>query len=98
MVSMTETKVLPEKEEQKKSKLVKYGQTLNLNLGCLGMVSELHHQSNKIFFCRDQGLWVLSEIVCSCLRGSVCPVSTIKPYTQRETFSVAGVLCVERVL
>lgn len=40
MVSITETKVLPEKkEEQKKSKLVKYGQTVNLNLGCLGMVS-----------------------------------------------------------
>lgn len=39
MVSMTETKVLPKKKdgEMEKSMLVKYGQTVNLNLGCLGM-------------------------------------------------------------
>ncbi|XP_003748084.1 sodium-dependent glucose transporter 1A [Galendromus occidentalis] len=35
MVNAVETKVLPEKQE--KSKLVKFGQTINLNLGCLGM-------------------------------------------------------------
>lgn len=42
MVSgMVETKVVPEKkdEEQTVTNLVKYGQTFNLNMGCLGMVS-----------------------------------------------------------
>ncbi|OQR67828.1 sodium-dependent glucose transporter 1-like [Tropilaelaps mercedesae] len=38
MVSMVETKIVPEKEaEHTVTKLVKYGQTLNLNMGCLGM-------------------------------------------------------------
>ncbi|XP_022647863.1 sodium-dependent glucose transporter 1A-like isoform X2 [Varroa destructor] len=40
MVSgMVETKIVPEKKEceEKRSKLVKYGQTVNLNLGCFGM-------------------------------------------------------------